>query len=232
MHNLIFLFLLFFTTLSIHAQGIGLARQGTSIYELPATNPPPDWKGYGAQTQEEGIWTIEEQASDHHVAAPKITTPAQNLIAEFEFRVITAKHIAFRFDVNTGHLCAFTLSPADDSGQNGRLVLSMLDYDREKGPAKIEWLDARKTQVKTNEWLKVRLEIVDDEIIIRVADQFMYGKNQALQLPKTTIAFTVTQGKAQVRNLKIYNATPNPAWPKQRDLVLKHVQKPAPKPNQ
>jgi hypothetical protein len=223
--------LLLCSFVSISAQGIGVAKQGSLLYQFPATIPPPEWKGYGALTNEDGIWTIAEQESDHHSAAPKMMTPSQNLVAEFEFRVLTAKTLAFRFDVKSGHLCAFTLSPADDSGNNGKLVLSMLDYDREKGPAKIEWLDTRKTNIKPNDWLKVRLEIIDDEIIVRVADQIMYGKNQALQLTKTTIAFGVTQGKAQVRNLKIYAATPNPEWPKQRDLVLKHVIKPSSKEN-
>lgn len=182
------------------------ATQGKLLYELPLGVVPKGWIGFGKQELVEDVWQISEKPEDHHPAAPKMPTPAQNLIAEWEWRVPAAQNIAFRFDTKGGHLCNVTWSPAAD-GKPGRVVLAMQDYDGETGPAKPEWLDSKPFPTPRDQWVKVRWEMIGGEVRVRIGDLTLRGQRDAIALPKTTVAFPVTGGAAQVRGLKIWEAS-------------------------
>ena len=182
------------------------------IYEIPAATLPLDWKGFGKQELVEGVWQISELESDHHVSAPKIQLPAQDFIAEFEWRLPTAESAIFRLDVKTGHLGGLTWKPGAD-GKPGLLVLAQQDYDREKGPAKIEWLAKAATKAPRDEWMKVRFELIGGKLRVQAGEHLLEAEKASFAQEKTTLAITVAGGAAQLRGLKIWkahSATPKP----------------------
>lgn len=181
------------------------AKAGKLLYELPAGAVPQGWKGHGTQQLADAVWQISENPAEHHAAAPKMPVPAQDLIAEWEWRVPTAQSVAFRFDAKGGHLCHVSWTPASD-GKPGRVVLAMQDYDREKGPAKPEWLDHKLFPAPREQWVKVRWEMIGGEVWLHVGELVLHGQRAAIALPKTAMAFPVSGGAAQVRGLQVWEA--------------------------
>ena len=177
------------------------------IYELPAATLPLDWKGFGKQELVDGVWQISELESDHHVAAPKIQLPAQDFIAEFEWRLPTAESAIFRLDVKTGHLGGLTWKPGKE-GKPGLLVLAQQDYDREKGPAKIEWLAKAATKAPRDEWMKVCFELIGGKLRVQAGEHLLEAEKASFAQEKTTLAITVAGGAAQIRHLKLWAAQP------------------------
>ncbi len=76
----------------------------------------------------------------------------------------------------------------------------------ENGPAKPEWLDTKPYTTPRDQWVKVRWEMIGGEVRVRIGDITLQGHRDAIALPKTTVAFPVTGGAAQVRGLKIWEA--------------------------
>ena len=204
-HYLLPLLLLSLAGLAVQAEEGHVAAPGKLLYELPARQVPPNWKGFGKQELVDDAWQISENPDDHHPAAPKIPSPAQNVVAEWEWRVPTARSVSFRFDTKGGHLCNVTWTPAAD-GKPGRLALGMLDYDKDQGPAKAELLEAKPCPAPRDQWLKMRWEMLGDQIQVKAGDLVLRGQREAIARPKTTVAFTVPGGAAQVCNLKLWEA--------------------------
>lgn len=187
---------------------VSAAGAGKLVYEIPKGRIPENWKGYGRQEVVDGAWQISEQASDMHVAAPKIPLPAQDFIAEFEWRLPTASSAMFRLDVKGGHLGGLTWRPGTD-GKPGMLVLAQQDYDRDKGPAKAEWLARMASSAPRGEWMKVRYEQRGGRVRVRAGEHVLEASRESFAQPKTTLAFTVAGGAAQIRGLKIWANGPN-----------------------
>jgi len=67
--------------------------------------------------------------------------------------------------------------------------------------------DTKPYNTPRDQWVKVRWEMIGGEVRVRIGDITLQGHRDAIALPKTTVAFPVTGGAAQVRGLKIWEAS-------------------------
>lgn len=112
-----------------------------------------------------------------------------------------------RFSVRTtdmkDYVCSIHLSEAG-------MRIEKSDNDH-AGPDKPVPLGELKTPIKLGEWQKITFEILGDEMVGTLNGQSLTGKEPLIATDKHSIMF-VSGGEGAVRNLKVWEALPNPDW--------------------
>jgi hypothetical protein len=87
------------------------------------------------------------------------------------------------------------------------------------GPDKTVPLGQVKTALKLGDWQKVVFEILGDEMVGTVNGQSLTGQHPLIGTQKCSIMF-VAGVEGSVRSFKVWEATPNPAWAKNKAALL------------
>jgi hypothetical protein len=100
------------------------------------------------------------------------------------------------------------------------------DDNDHAGPDKPEPLGVSKSPVKLGEWQTVTFEILGDEMVGTLNGHSLTGKHPLIASDKHSIMF-VSNGEGAVRNLKIWEALPNPDWAKNKATLPPQLPPPA-----
>ncbi len=209
---------LFVTALAAPAR---LATATAPVLNIPDGAPlAPDFtKPLGAEWKiVKGTWTAEngelrgdEVPADKHSAVLWHPGKVESLIIQCEFRLGGAGTFYVGFD-----------------GQRhvGRLVVrgnSIGLYDDSPEPnlkpgekPKSHPLSTFATKLSADEWHPLTLEIRGDEMAALVAGVQLKAQHPYLATPKERFWFAVGGKDLRIRNLKVWNAKPNPDWPNVR----------------
>ncbi len=106
-----------------------------------------------------------------------------------------------------GYVCAVRIHPR-------AFGLEKSDNDKKGPDEKIE-LGEIKMPVKVGDWHPLVVEIVGDEMIATLDGHSLAGRHPLLATEKHSVMF-LTQNEGSVRRLRIWDAAPNPTWPKLR----------------
>lgn len=68
--------------------------------------------------------------------------------------------------------------------------------------------------IEPDKWYSMRLEMIDDYALISCNGVTIVGRHDKFGLPKTLLAIGVGYCPHELRNLRVYEATANPAWTK------------------
>ncbi len=93
------------------------------------------------------------------------------------------------------------------------------DDNDHAGPDLAVPLGQLKTPIKLGEWQKVVFEIFGDEMVGTLNGQSLTGQHQLIASEKRSIMF-VSNVEGSVRNLKIWEALPNPDWPNNKEKIV------------
>ncbi|HPA16527.1 MAG TPA: hypothetical protein PLU30_02180 [Verrucomicrobiae bacterium] len=197
--------------------------------------PPPQgstanyasgFKGWRCNVSERGgRWDIVDGAF-RGIENPKVNHPAcasigldfKNVIIACEARMhdVPLEGRKFRgFSVRTtdakDYVCSVMLSQAGMRIQK--------DDNDHAGPDKAVPFGEIKTPIKLGEWQTIVFEILDDEMVGTLNGKSLTGQHPLIASDKHSIMF-VSSVEGSVRNLRVWEALPNPDWTKNKRTIL------------
>ena len=166
-----------------------------------------------------GEWRVEngalagtERPADHHAAV--IKTPFTSTTAVVQFSFLLKGESGFHFSVNDpgGHNCRISV--------RANSVIMRKDLDKKDPRSYAPVLDESGASLAPDTWHTMIVELHGEELLARIDDAvFLYGTHPGINREKKDIGFPVT-GAALFDNVKIWNATPSPAWPAEKAKLL------------
>lgn len=170
-------------------------------------------------------WTKE---MGHTPVAAYLGWEEQNLIAEvtFRFGAISEswQHQCFRiaFDQRpeiTGHIVSAWANPNNDFIETG-FLLQHIRKTPEKEILQDLLLDRQPLSLEPERWYTAILEVVDDEALFRLGDHLAYAKSGEIARPKNLVSLTTGTTWHEIRRVRIWKATRNPNWERQRRKII------------
>jgi len=111
-------------------------------------------------------------------------------------------------------------------GENGmRIQKDDNDHD---GPDVAVQFGSLKSPIKLGEWQKVTFEILGDEMVATLNGKSLTGQHPLIASEKHSVMF-VAGTEGSVRNLKVWEALPNPDWEKNKQSLPIPLNKVPPK---
>ena len=166
-----------------------------------------------------GQWQVEdgrlvgtERPADQHAAV--IKTPFTNTTAVVQFSFMLKGQAGFHFSINDagGHNCRIVVR-AD-------AVLMRKDLDKKDPRSYAPVLDEAGAALAPDTWHTMVVELNGAEMLARIDETLvLYGTHPGINQDKKDFGFPVT-GTALFDNVKIWNATPQPAWPAEKAKLL------------
>lgn len=182
-----------------------LGIPGQLVYENALGEKPEGWTApKGEWTAADGVLRGAEREADKHGAVMRMARPLTDFIVQYEVRLDGAKATSLSINDPKGHLARVSITPTS-------LRVTKDDHDHD-GPDKVEVFGALKADVKPGAWHTVRMELVGTELLGQVDGVIAFGTHEQLAAAKSNLGLTVAGQSASFRHLKIWEATPNPAW--------------------
>ena len=165
----------------------------------------------------DGAFKGAESPEAHHPATASYGFDFKNGIIQCEVRMHdvpldgrTYRSFSVRTTDTKDYVCSILLN---ESGM--RIQKDDNDHD---GPDKAEPLGQLKTPIKLGEWQKIVFEILGDEMVGTLNGKSLTGQHPLIASDKHSIMF-VSSVEGSVRNLQVWEALPNPEWPKNKQAI-------------
>lgn len=193
-------------------------------------NAGPTTGKSGRWELKEGVFTGIESPEAHHPATASFGIPFKDVIVQCDVRLDDApaegrlyRSLFVKATDAKDYVCALNVGPGG---------LNALAYDdarinpetrqREKFPAV-----RAATPVKLNEWHTVVLEIKGEELVATLDEKSVTLSSPLLGADKHSIMLGAST-QASFRNIRMWEALPNPDWPKNKQaLAAKNAAPPA-----
>lgn len=154
-----------------------------------------------------------EVAADKHGAVARFPLTFRDVVIQYEVRLDDCRQTTLSINDLKEHVCRVLISPSGFTAQKD-------DHDHE-GPDKAEVFGKAPVPVGTGEWKTVVLEIVGGEMAAHIDGKIIAGSHELIGTAKANFGFTVAGNGASFRNLRVWEATPNAAWPKTKAGLAK-----------
>lgn len=228
-----------------------LGKTGKLLFEddFARSEMPPKWRlGKGFWEIHNGVVTAAENPDDHHgayaYAEPRF--PYKDIVAEFSFKFDGSTGCHFMMEdsnykgAHAGHIIRATITPASanlaDSkfgGMKNEIYEKMKDTstspeEKKRIQESIKDKSASfKIALDAGQWHQARVEVVGDEMLLSIDSQPVgYLKSEGVNHPTKNMAgFTVAGKSTQLDNVKVWEATARPDWPKNRADILAVLKK-------
>lgn len=166
----------------------------------------------------DGTFQGTEQAEHKHPATASYGFDFTNVIIQCEVRLHdvplegrTRRAFSIRTTDARDYVCSIIL---DEAGMR-----IQKDDNDHAGPDVAVPLGQLKSPIKLGQWQKVVFEILGDEMVGTLNGQSLTGRHPLISSGKRSIMF-VSNAEGSVRHLKIWEALPNPDWPKNKEKIL------------
>jgi hypothetical protein len=233
----------------VHADGAaaqGLAAPGKVLFEdtFGRAEMAPKWRvGKGYFTVKDGVVTVAENPDDKHGAYAYVTPafPYKNVVAEFSVKMDGARSCNLMIndskykESHAGHILKATVAPGKVNVADWKFGAMKNDvYEKlkdEKTPAEEkkklrEGIKDKSADFKVaadlTQWHAVRVEIVNDEMLVSLDGQpAAYLRSEGVDHPtKNAIGFEVGGKAVEIKDVKVYEATAAGDWPSRRKAVV------------
>ena len=197
-----------------------LAIPGKILYqnELAGDVAAPMKVSKGKWEAVEGVLRGSEVTADDHAAVLRLAAPFKDAVFEYEVRFMgEGKATSLSINDSQDHVCRVSLSPTSVTVQKD-------DHDHE-GPDVAEVFHRLKADLKPGDWHKVRLEMVGNEMVGRCDDIVGFGSHELIGTTKASFSFTVTGESVEFRNLRVYEAKPNPEWESLKKKLVRKMER-------
>lgn len=223
-----------------------LAKPGKLLFEDDFSRPEmkPKWNvGKGFWSVKDGVVSAAENPEDHHPAYAYIkpNIDYKDAIAEFSFHFDGAKSIQLNFrdsrykGSHAGHILRVQIQPTSVQLADWKTgVMKNENYsvtsDPKADPAAKKEIQQKikdkttsfKVSFDLNAWHTARVEVVGDEMLTSIDGKPVgYLKSEGVDHPtKNMLGITVGGKTGEVKDVKFWDATPNPDWASARTSVL------------
>jgi hypothetical protein len=188
-----------------------------ATYNKESQPAQPGWRARTmhqewARTPEGGIaskWT------SGHMPVLALEGSFQDFIAEFEFRYqkIDGQKAVCRVSALNPTLDprAYAVSAWANADSAERPLGVVLERDVWK-PGTITTVAREPATFVSGKWYAMRLEVVGDRALASCNGVTVSGQHEKFALPKTILAIGTGHCPHEIRSLRVYEATRNPAW--------------------
>ena len=156
----------------------------------------------------DGAVTGSEVAADKHGAVARYPLKFKNAVIQYEVQLDGGRMTTLSINDAKEHVCRVLINKGGFTAQKD-------DHDHD-GPDKAEVFGKVAMPIKPGEWKTVVLEIVGDEMVAHIDGKAIAGKHELIGVDKANFGFTVAGESASIRNLRVWDATANPDWAKNR----------------
>lgn len=130
-------------------------------------------------------------------------------IIQFDVRFEGCRQVFFRVqDSVPEHICRVMINPTGFTAQKD-------DHDH-AGPDEAVPFGKAALPIQAGEWKTVLVEITGEEMVATIDGRSISGSHPLIAAPKASIDFDVTGDSASFRNIRVWEARPNPQWPENR----------------
>lgn len=181
------------------------------------------WKSAkGAWEISGGVLRGAEKPEDKHGAVTRLPEKLSDFVLEYEFKFEGGKATSLSINAAKGHLARIAITPNSVAFQKD-------DTDRD-GPDQTMVFARVNAVFPPGTWHKVRLEMVGDTLLGVVDDIAAWGAHELLKQERTAPGLTVAGQAVEFRNLKLSEASLNPAWSQVQAALPKPGEKMDPAP--
>jgi len=228
-----------------------LAKPGKLLFEddFARSELAPKWRvGKGSFVVKDGVVTAAENPEDHHGAYAYIKPPFEfkDIIAEFSIKLDGSRACNFMIndskykESHAGHILRATFLPGKVSVADYKFGAMKNDiFEKNKDPKTTpeekkklsESIKDKQAVFKANEdlsqWHQMRVEIVGDEMLVSIDGKPAgYIKSPGIDHPtKNALGFEIAGKSTELKNVKVWEATPSPEWSAHREAVLAELHK-------
>ena len=156
----------------------------------------------------DGVMKGTELAADQHGAVARFPLKFQNAVIQYEVRLDGCRMTTLSINDAKEHVCRVLINPTGFTAQKD-------DHDHE-GPDKAQVFGKSAAPIANGVWKTVILEIVGDEMVAHIDGKAIAGSHELIGTDKANFGFTVAGDGASFRNLRVWEATPNPDWAKSK----------------
>jgi hypothetical protein len=183
-----------------------LAVTGKVLYENKFDSEQgTQWKSAkGAWEIAGGVLRGSEKPEDNHGAVTRLPDKLSDFVFEYEFKFEGAKATSLSLNAAKGHLARIAITPKS-------VAIQKDDMDHE-GPDKAVVFARFAADFQPGIWHKVRMEMVGDTLLGKVDEYVAWGANAEFKQERTAPGLTVGGQSVEFRNLRISEASLNPAW--------------------
>jgi hypothetical protein len=140
----------------------------------------------------------------------------QNAVVQVSFKLEGKAHAVVHFNKKNGHLCRAVVRPEG-------FYLIRRDSGGDKGIR----LDFHEKPFAPGEWHTLVLEILGTEMVASLdGKEVLAGTRDDLDQPKTALLLESAGGTAWFKDLRVWEAQPNPNWPATKAKLLEARQAP------
>lgn len=178
----------------------------------------------GKWAVEDGVFTGRETAEVKHPATASYGFRYKNVVIQCDVRMNNVplagrkyRSLSIRTVDAKDYVCSIHMN-------EGGFRITKDDNDH-GGPDKSVPLGAAKVPLKLDEWHTVVFEVLGEEMVGTVDGVSLTGTHPLIGTDKHSLMF-VMGVEGSVRNLKVWEATANPAWAENKARLLKAAEKP------
>lgn len=228
-----------------------LATTGKILFEddFGRRDLAPKWRlGKGTFSINDGVVTGAAIPDDKHGAYiySKANFTFKDIVVEYSAKLEGARELQFILDdsmfkeSHLGHILRATLMPDTISLADYKFGLMRADYvekmkdpkvtaeERKKLKAEIEdKLALYKIAIAKDAWHLVRIEIVEDEILVRIdGEPVGYLKSKGIaHATKNVFRFEIVGSSCAIKTVKVWEATLSAGWAGQKDTIVGALKK-------
>lgn len=153
----------------------------------------------------DGVLHGEEVAADKHPAVTRHAASFKDAVIQYDFKLDGAKVTTLSINDAKEHLCRVVINSTGFTVQKD-------DRDHE-GPDKAVVFQRVATPIKPGEWHTLVIEILGKEMVATLdGEKTGLGEHERIADPKANLGFTVSGQGVSFRNLRVWEAQPNPEW--------------------
>ena len=161
-----------------------------------------------------GSLRVAELKEDMHGAAMRYKLPVgTNLVFQYDFKFDGAKSTTLSLNATKGHLSRVSVTPTSFSVRKDSTDKNVTD--------KAMQLDQRKIALKTGIWHTLVAELQGKEMLATIdGENLIYGKHDKIDQLKANFGLTVAGESVSFKNLRVWEAQPNPSWETERQKII------------
>lgn len=152
-----------------------------------------------------------ELKEDAHGAVARFPLSFKDAVIQYDVRIDACKMTSFSVNDAKEHVCRVLVTKDGFKAQKD-------DHDH-AGPDKAKLFNNVAAPIAPGSWHTVLIEIKGEEMIATIDGKSSFGSDALIGTDKANFGFTVSGDGASFRNLRVWEATANPAWEQNKKSI-------------
>jgi hypothetical protein len=184
-----------------------MTQRGKLLFSDDMQKPlGPEWRtAKGKWEVVNGAVKVSELKTDMHAAAARHAMSFHHVVIQYSFKLDGARQTTLSINSDKGHLCRVLISPTG--------VTVRKDAQKKLAGDKAAILHSRETTIQPGTWHTLLVELQGNEMLACLdGKEIAFGEHPGLDAPKANLGLTVSGESVSFKNLRVWEALPNPEW--------------------